>query len=116
MPGRPGHYDLAAISRWRLAQLDRRSRDSADDHDDEAKRKLNEIKARSAEIDLRGKEQSYVPMHYVRDILDHFVVAMTRAQHMLGTRYGGQAHETMDICLEDMHSTRAAFDRDFVRQ
>ncbi len=110
MPGRPGHYDLAEISRWRIAQLDRQAGTARDD--DDAKRKLNEIKARSAEIDLQVKERSYVPLHYAREIVDDFFRAMTTARSTLSQRYGGQADETMSMCLAEMREARAKFDRD----
>jgi len=99
MPGRRGYYPLDEITRWRLTTTN-----TEPELDSEAKARLAEIKARSAEIDLRVKERAYVPVHGLRDGLDLLSATLVRCAETLQRDCGREAMEIMRDHIEEFET------------
>jgi len=119
MPGQPGRYPLADISRWLRAEGPWRPRIAADGDellvsgsDSPALERYRQAKAELSELELARQRKDVMPLEDVRRVCETYGSHIKRATRTLRRRYDNGAADVILDALDRAHRELDALDKD----
>ncbi len=99
-PGRPGHYDVDAIAKWRDGRDDPGSGDPLLSGSSPELERYRGFRADLAALDLEARRGNLVPRAEIHQIMDAIAETLRRCGERLEKNFGSEARELLDETID----------------